>query len=113
MTDYFYRGVNGRGLEVREGITYGKIKCIAKRVGSLCNTKIDLLLVDVEAKELHVLNGVNWEINDPEMVVTENTEVLSNIDKYMSDKGYKIYTIMGSDTFYIKKDNPRTFTDGS
>ena len=97
LKDYFrsWSGYNDNWTEVVVPV---------KRVGELCPRKIDLLLVDAEGYDLHVLKGVDWAVNAPEMVVAEISVVDSKaMDEYMQTVGYKVFHTGNIDLFFVKK----------
>jgi len=75
-----------------------------RTLGELFPKKFDLLLVDAEGSDLHVLKGVNWELNDPEMVMVEVNYVgKEKMNEYMESVGYKLYRELYIDNIYVRR----------
>jgi FkbM family methyltransferase len=76
------------------------------------NKEIDLLSIDVEGVDLKVLEGLNFKIYNPKVIVVESwvkniADIYSGeIHKFLSKKGYEITSWVGLSLIYqLKKIN--------
>lgn len=73
-------------------------------INNIKDIKIDFLNIDVEGKELEVLQSNNWKRYSPDVVVVENLKHTNTIPNYLKEKGY---TLTGktkmSEVYKLKK----------
>ena len=74
----------------------------------LDSRKIDLLCVDVENHDLEVLKGNNFEKFRPEIICVEfngnmNSLIGSEINSFLTGKGYEVLAISSPNAFYRNK----------
>lgn len=66
----------------------------------MLNQNLDLLLIDTEGFEIEVLNGIDWELVRPQLVIIEATTIseIGNSDEiteYLVRNNYKMIKVLG------------------
>jgi len=64
-------------------------------------TNVDLLSIDVEGFELHVLKGISLEKYRPRLLLLEDHVLDLDLHKYIVKKDYKLVRRTGLNTWYI------------
>jgi len=78
------------------------------------NKKIDLLDVDVEGLDLHVLKSNTWNKYRPSVILAEDKEFRKNpggseVYKFLEEKGYKFHSYMDITLIMVEKNfNPNS-----
>ena len=68
---------------------------------------IDVVSIDTEGCELDVLDGFTLERFKPRVLVIENDRPSgSDIEPYLTDRGYRKFHRQKINDFYIRKDDP-------
>lgn len=61
----------------------------------------DFLSVDCEGNDINVLKSNNWGIVRPSLICVEHSMPQQELDQFMSDKRYKLYTRTIGNSFYV------------
>jgi FkbM family methyltransferase len=65
------------------------------------NERMDLVVIDVEGAELHVLNGFTWDRWKPTMIIIESNIHSEEIAKWFSFTDYKLLQNDGLNSIYV------------
>ena len=69
-------------------------------------TPVDLLSVDVEGWDLKVLEGNDWKVLRPRLVLVEVLpDTLEPIDAFMRGQRYSLVKVLGGNRFYERRDS--------
>jgi FkbM family methyltransferase len=99
-------GIKESYTEFASGADVRTIKVKLRRLDTILRThakdlaQIDLLTVDVEGWELEVLDGLNFQIYRPRVMVIENIFRDKKYRAYMRAKGYKLWRCIWPNDIY-------------
>jgi FkbM family methyltransferase len=65
---------------------------------------IDYLSIDVEGAELSVLESVDWGRTTIRVITVEINRTDGAIGRYLLERGYCLWAVLGSDEMYVLKD---------
>jgi len=109
MLSGLYETYDPRHLERinRELNLYGGTKKIidveSKRFSDLIDRdNIDYVSIDVEGSELNVIKSINFDKHNIFCISVENNYGNNDVENYLKNFGFKFFTNIGADNFFIK-----------
>jgi len=71
----------------------------------LSSQQLDLLSIDTEGLELQVLQGLDWTVTQPELIICEfstTTHACEGLASFLTQKGYRQLKVLGCNTIWGK-----------
>ena len=91
---------------LKTGGEKNKLSISCRSINSILDTlkcnKIDLLSIDTEGSEMHILKSIDFRKYSCSVIIVEVLYDIESMDNLMNTLGYKYITKIGYDAIYVK-----------
>ena len=79
------------------------VRCFNELLESSQIARVDYLSIDTEGADLEILRSIDFDSFDIQVISIENSCFGDRIITFLSEKGYDLKAVLGSDEIYMKK----------